>query len=225
MDINSLKEWLRPEHIVRVGGTALIMGVIFAETGLLIGFFFPGDSLLFTAGLLAAIPGPDGNPVLNVNIYLLLAGVFVAAVIGNTVGYFVGKTLGPRLFTKEDSLLFKKKYLDMIRSFYERYGRLAIIAGRFLPIIRTFVPVLAGAIKLDFVRFTMYNIIGGLAWTASFILLGYFLGASFPGPITKNLDYIVIFLIIITILPVIRTYRKERRRHLESQKATGDSQQ
>ncbi len=217
MDFNSLKEWVRPEHIVKVGGAALVMGVIFAETGLLIGFFFPGDSLLFTAGLLAAIPGPDGfTPVLDINIYLLLAGVFAAAVIGNTVGYFVGKTLGPRLFTKEDSLLFKKQYLDMTRSFYEKYGRLAIIAGRFLPIIRTFVPVLAGAIKLDFVRFTIYNIVGALAWTASFILLGYFLGASFPGPITKNLDYIVIVLIVITIIPVIRTYRKERKRHLKS---------
>ena len=226
MDINSLKEWLRPEHIVKVGGVALIMGVIFAETGLLIGFFFPGDSLLFTAGLLAAIPGPDGvTPVLDVNIYLLLGGVFIAAIIGNTVGYFVGKTLGPRLFKKEDSLLFKKKYLDMTKSFYERYGRLAIIAGRFLPIIRTFVPVLAGAIKLDFMRFTIYNILGGLAWTASFILLGYFLGASFPGPITKNLDYIVIFLIIITILPVIRTYRRERKRHLDSQQSTDSSQE
>jgi len=224
MDISSLKEWLRPEHIVRVGGLALIMAVIFAETGLLIGFFFPGDSLLFTAGLLAAIPGPDGiTPVLPVNIYLLLGGVFFAAIIGNTVGYFVGWTLGPRLFTKEDSLLFKKRYLDMTRSFYERYGRLAIIAGRFLPIIRTFVPVLAGAIKLDFIRFTIYNIIGGLAWTASFILLGYFLGASFPGPITKNLDYIVIVLIIITIIPVIRTYRKERRRHLNSQQPSDNS--
>ncbi len=224
MDFNSLKEWLRPEHIVKVGGAALVMGVIFAETGLLIGFFFPGDSLLFTAGLLAAIPGPDGiTPVLDVNIYLLLAGVFGAAVIGNTVGYFVGKTLGPRLFAKEDSLLFKKKYLDMTQNFYDKYGRLAIIAGRFLPIIRTFVPVLAGAIKLDFIRFTIYNIVGALAWTASFILLGYFLGASFPGPITKNLDYIVILLIIITIIPVIRTYRKERRRHLDSQQGTENS--
>ena len=150
-------------------------------------------------------------------------GVFIAAIIGNTVGYFVGKTLGPRLFKKEDSLLFKKKYLDMTKSFYERYGRLAIIAGRFLPIIRTFVPVLAGAIKLDFMRFTLYNIAGGLAWTASFILLGYFLGASFPGPITKNLDYIVILLIVITIIPVIRTYRRERKRHLNSQQGTENS--
>ena len=210
MDFNSLKEWIRPEHIVKVGGAALVMGVIFAETGLLVGFFFPGDSLLFTAGLLA------GTHFLDINIFVLLGGVFLAAVIGNTVGYFVGQTLGPRLFNKEDSLLFKKKYLDMTRSFYERYGRLAIIAGRFLPIIRTFVPVLAGAIKLDFFRFTIYNIVGALAWTASFILLGYFLGASFPGPITKNLDYIVIFLIIITIIPVIRTYNKERKRHLKT---------
>ena len=210
MDFNSLKEWIRPEHIVKVGGAALVMGVIFAETGLLVGFFFPGDSLLFTAGLLT------GTHFLDINIFVLLGGVFLAAVIGNTVGYFVGQTLGPRLFNKEDSLLFKKKYLDMTRSFYERYGRLAIIAGRFLPIIRTFVPVLAGAIKLDLFRFTIYNIVGALAWTASFILLGYFLGASFPGPITKNLDYIVIFLIIITIIPVIRTYNKERKRHLKT---------
>lgn len=117
MDFNSLKEWIRPEHIVKVGGAALVMGVIFAETGLLVGFFFPGDSLLFTAGLLT------GTHFLDINIFVLLGGVFLAAVIGNTVGYFVGQTLGPRLFNKEDSLLFKKKYLDMTRSFYERYGR------------------------------------------------------------------------------------------------------
>jgi membrane-associated protein len=211
MDFNSLKDWIKPEHIINVGGAFLVMAVIFAETGLLVGFFFPGDSLLFTAGLLV------GTGKMDFNIILLLLGAFLAAFIGNTVGYFVGKTFGPRLFKKEDSLLFKKKYLDMTQNFYERYGKMAIIAGRFLPIIRTFVPVLAGAIKLDFGKFTVYNILGGGAWTASFILLGYFLGTKFPGPITKNLDYIVIGLIIITIIPVIRTYFRERKRHLNEQ--------
>jgi membrane-associated protein len=209
MDIHALLQWLKPEHIIQVGGEwapYIVMAVIFAETGLLVGFFFPGDSLLFTAGLLV------GTGDIKFNIVLLLVGVLAAAILGNTTGYLFGKSVGPRLFKKEDSLLFKKKYLDMTQNFYERHGKLAIIAGRFLPIIRTFVPVLAGAIKLDFGKFTTYNIIGGLAWTASFILLGYFLGARFPGPIKENLDYIVIGLIIITIIPVIRTYIKEKRR-------------
>jgi len=211
MDIHALLQWLKPEHIIQIGGEwapYVVMAVIFAETGLLIGFFFPGDSLLFTAGLLI------GTHDIHYNIGLFCIGVFLAAVLGNTTGYQVGKALGPRLFKREDSLLFKKKYLDMTQNFYEKYGRMAIIAGRFLPIIRTFVPVLAGAIKLDFSKFTLYNIIGGAAWTASFTLIGYFLGAKFPGPIKNNLDYIVIFLIIITIIPVIRTYLKERKRHL-----------
>jgi len=214
MDIHAILQWLKPEHIIEFGGAwapYVVMAVIFAETGLLIGFFFPGDSLLFTAGLLI------GTHDIHYNIILFLIGVFIAAVAGNTTGYQVGKALGPRLFKREDSFLFKKKYLDMTQNFYEKYGRMAVIAGRFLPIIRTFVPVLAGAIKLDFGKFTLYNIIGGAAWTTSFILLGYFLGAKFPGPIKNNLDYIVIFLIVITIIPVIRTYLKERKRHIASQ--------
>jgi membrane-associated protein len=214
MDLNSLKDWIKPEQIIKVAGDLApiaVMAVIFAETGLLIGFFFPGDSLLFTAGLLV------GTGDLDCNIFLLLAGVFLAAVIGNTVGYWFGRSVGPRLFKKEESLFFKKKYLDMTQNFYEKYGKTAIIAGRFLPIIRTFVPVLAGAIKLNFARFTLYNIVGGLAWTASFILLGYFLGAKFPGPIKNNLDFIVIGLIIITIIPVIRTYLREKKRHAAEQ--------
>jgi membrane-associated protein len=209
MNVHDLLQWMKPEHIISVGGAwapYIVMAVIFAETGLLIGFFFPGDSLLFTVGLLI------GTGKIDFNIVVLLVGVFLAAVIGNTVGYLFGKNVGPRLFKKEDSWLFKKKYLDMTQSFYERHGRMAIIAGRFLPIIRTFVPVLAGAIKLDFKKFTFYNLIGGLAWTASFILLGYFLGGLFPDTITKNLDYIVIGLIVITIIPVIRTYLRERKR-------------
>jgi len=212
MDFHTLKEWLKPEHIVRFGGAwgpYVVMAVIFAETGLLVGFFFPGDSLLFTAGLFVGM-GPVAG--IDFNIVLLLLGVFLAAVIGNTVGYLFGRSVGPALFKREDSLIFKKKYLEMTQSFYEKNGKMAIIAGRFLPIIRTFVPVLAGAIKLDFWRFTVYNIIGAGAWTGSFILLGYFLGAKFPGPIKDNLDFIVIALIIITIIPVVRTYMKERKK-------------
>jgi membrane-associated protein len=219
MDLNSLKDWIKPEQIIKVAGDlapVAVMAVIFAETGLLIGFFFPGDSLLFTAGLLV------GTGDLDCNIFLLLAGVFLAAVIGNTVGYWFGRSVGPRLFKKEESLFFKKRYLDMTQNFYEKYGKTAIIAGRFLPIIRTFVPVLAGAIKLNFAKFTLYNIIGGLAWTASFILLGYFLGAKFPGPIKNNLDFIVIGLIIITIIPVIRTYLREKKRHAAEQQGKGE---
>jgi membrane-associated protein len=216
MDIHSLKEIVKPENIVKFGGDwgpFVVMAVIFAETGLLVGFFFPGDSLLFTAGLFVGMGAKGG---IEFNIIGLLIGVFLAAVIGNTVGYLFGRSVGPALFKRDDSLIFKKKYLEMTRNFYEKNGRMAIILGRFLPIIRTFVPVLAGAIKLDFWRFTLYNVIGGAAWTASFILIGYFLGARFPGPIKDNLDFIVIALIVITIIPVIRTFLKERKKGKEA---------
>jgi membrane-associated protein len=202
---HNLKDLIRPEHLLNTGGPIVLLLVIFAETGLFFGFFFPGDSLLFTAGLLC------GTNDFKFNIVLLVVSVFGAAVLGNTVGYWFGYRVGPRLFKRDDSLIFKKKYLDMTQSFYDRYGKVAVIAGRFLPIIRTFVPILAGAIKLDFKKFMLYNIIGAAAWVSSFILLGYFLGAYVKG-VKDNLDYIVIGLVIITIIPVIRTYFKEKRR-------------
>lgn len=210
--IEFFKHATNPEHIIATGGIFLLIAIIFAETGLFFGFFFPGDSLLFTAGLLC------GSGVLDVNIFFLLTTVSLAGIIGNFVGYFFGRTVGARLFNKEDSLIFKKKYMTMTENFYQRHGAMALIGGRFLPIIRTFVPILAGMIKLDFKKFVLYNILGAILWVFSFTLAGFSLVKIFPD-ITKYLHYIIIGLIIITLIPVIKTYLKERKLHAETEKA------
>ncbi|MCC7303734.1 MAG: VTT domain-containing protein [Bacteroidia bacterium] len=199
-----LKELINPETIIHKGGLVLLLFVIFAETGLFVGFFLPGDSLVFVSGLLCA----SQPELLGVSIYVLLPCMMAAAIIGNIAGYWFGYRVGPPLFKRDDSLIFKKKYLEVTRSFYQRHGAKALILGRFLPIIRTFAPILAGVIRVNFARFTFYNISGAVAWIGSIGITGYLLG-DVPA-VRENLEYILIFLIIITIIPVIRTYRKER---------------
>ncbi|TND10674.1 MAG: hypothetical protein FD123_316 [Bacteroidetes bacterium] len=198
-----LKELTNPESIIRYGGLALLLFVVFAETGLLIGFFLPGDSLIFISGMMCA------RGIIDTPVYILIPLVILAAVTGNIAGYWFGRRVGPALFKRDDSLIFKKRYIETTRSFYERHGGKALILGRFLPIIRTFAPILAGVIRLDFRKFMWYNVAGAVLWITSFTLLGYFLG-NIPW-VQKNLGYIVIFLIIITLVPVIQTWRKERK--------------
>ena len=201
-----LKQLTNPESIIQYGGLALLLFVVFAETGLLIGFFLPGDSLIFISGLICATR-PD---LLEVNIFSLLSLMAASAIIGNIAGYAFGRKVGPSLFRREDSLLFKKKYLEVTQSFYERHGGKALIMGRFLPIIRTFAPILAGVIKVEFGKFMLYNVIGAVLWIGSLGSIGYFLGSTYPW-VQDYLGYIVIFLIVITLIPVVRTWRKERR--------------
>lgn len=141
----------------------------------------------------------------------------LAAVIGNVAGYAFGRKVGPALFRREDSLLFKKRYLTVTQSFYARHGGKALIMGRFLPIIRTFAPILAGVIKVDFGKFMLYNVIGAVLWIGSLGSLGYYLGATYPW-IKDYLGYIVIFLIVITLIPVVRTWRKERNLYRDQEK-------
>jgi membrane-associated protein len=200
-----LKNLTNPESIVKLG-LPLLLFVIFAETGLLIGFFLPGDSLVFISGLLCAT-----NPnLLNVNITALILLMSLAAIVGNTFGYYFGKKVGEGLYNRKDSLLFKKRHLETTRSFYEKHGGKTLFLGRFLPIIRTFAPILAGIIKIDWKKFMLYNIAGAIAWIGSVAGVGYFLGARFPA--TKDyLGYIVIGLIVITSIPVLVTYFKERK--------------
>ncbi len=201
-----LKQLTNPESIIKYGGLALLLFVVFAETGLLIGFFLPGDSLIFISGLLCAT-SPE---LLGVEIFPLIIFISLAAIIGNIVGYYFGWKVGTPLFDKPDSLIFKKKYLETTREFYNRHGGKTLIMGRFLPIIRTFAPILAGVIKIDFKLFMLYNIVGAFAWIGSLASIGYFLGSRFP--FVKNyLGYIVIFLIVITAIPVYRTYQKEKK--------------
>jgi membrane-associated protein len=197
------KELTNPESIINYGGLALLLTVVFAETGLLVGFFLPGDSLLFTAGLLC------GTGIFRTSIEELLFGLCIAGILGNTVGYWFGKRVGEMLFKKEDSLIFKKKYVSMTDDFYKRHGGKTLILGRFLPIIRTFAPILAGAIKIEFKKFMLYNLIGCVAWVFSLTLIGYYLGREYP-QVKEYLEYIVIGLIIVTTIPVAVKYFEKK---------------
>lgn len=200
-----VKTLLNPQSIIHYGGLALLLFIVFAETGLFFGFFLPGDSLLFVAGLMC------GTPIFDVNIYMLLTSVITAGILGNFVGYYFGKKTGPVLFRRDDSFFFKKKHVKAAEEFYNRYGGTAIVLGRFIPIIRTFVPIMAGVVNLDFKKFVVYNVLGCIAWVVSMVLSGYFLGRLFPS-LQHNLEYIVITIILVSMIPVVLTYIKEHRR-------------
>jgi membrane-associated protein len=186
------------QGLVRIGGLALIAGVVFAETGLLVGFFLPGDSLLVTAGLYCTSANPDQAPLLN--IVTLNLAVMAAAIIGDTVGYWIGAKAGPAIFTREKSLLFSKKHLLRTKDFYERHGGKTIIIARFLPFLRTFAPVVAGVGKMSYRRFVSFNIFGGIGWVPSMTMLGFTLGKIYP-PITKQIDKVIIVIIFVSLLP------------------------
>lgn len=199
-----IKELTNPESIIRYGGIALLILVIFAETGLMAGFFLPGDSLVFVAGLIC---GTEPH-LMEISILTLALSLSIAAICGNLVGYFFGKKIGPALFTKDDNLIFKKRYVDITKSFYEKHGGKSLILGRFLPIIRTFAPILAGMIKMEFKKFFLYSVAGAILWIGSLSILGYYLGRI--NLVKENLDWIIISLVILTSIPVIQTWRKEK---------------
>ncbi len=201
-----LKQLTDPQSILHYGGLWLLLFVVFAETGLLIGFFLPGDSLIFISGLLCATK-PD---LLDVSLPVLLILLTLSAVVGNIVGYWFGKKAGESLYTKKDSFFFRKSHLTATKTFYDKHGGKTLILGRFLPVIRTFAPVLAGVIKVDFKKFMCYNVIGALSWIGSICTIGYFLGINFPW-IENYLGYIIITLIIITSIPVVMTYIKQNK--------------
>jgi membrane-associated protein len=203
--IDFLKQLTDPHSIIMYGGLALLLFVVFAETGLLIGFFLPGDSLIFISGMIC-VSKPE---LLGVNLPGLIISLSAAAILGNITGYWFGYKVGPPLFKREDSLIFKKRYLETTKSFYEKNGGKTLIIGRFLPIIRTFAPILAGVIRIDFKKFMLYNVVGALAWIGSLCSIGYYLGTY--KWVQDNIGYIVISLIIITAIPVIATYFRERR--------------
>jgi len=200
-----LKELVDPKSSLH-WGFPLFLFVIFAETVLFFGFFLPGDSLFFISGFFCATK-PE---LIGVNIVVLILLMIAAAVLGNIVGYLFGKRFGKNLFKKEDTFFFKKRHLIATQDFYEKHGRKTLIMGRFLPYVRTFAPILAGIINLDFNKFMLYNVIGAFAWIGAIASIGYFLGSKFPA--TDNyLGYIVIGLIVITTLPVAITYLKNRK--------------
>lgn len=203
--LDFLKQLTDPESIIAYGGLALLLFVVFAETGLLIGFFLPGDSLIFISGLICRTK----PQLLDVHISVLIILLIAAAVLGNIAGYWFGYKVGPPLFERKDSWIFKKRYLETTTAFYTKNGGKTLIMGRFLPIIRTFAPILAGIIKIPFPKFMFYNIVGATAWIMSLGLAGYFLGQI--KWVQHNIGYIVIFLIVITLIPVATAWIRGKK--------------
>ena len=199
------------EFIVTIGYIGLF-AVIFAETGLFLGFFLPGDSLLFVAGLLAS------GGVLSLPALLMI--VFTAAVLGNVVGYMFGLRMGTSLFKREDSLLFKKSHVQKAEDFFNRYGAKTIVLARFMPIVRTFAPILAGVGRMNFREFFFYNVICGFLWSFGLLLGGFFLGQAVPD-VDRYILPIVIVIIILSFFPGVLKYRQEKKRMAEMQMNNG----
>jgi membrane-associated protein len=194
------------ETLVRVGGLAAMTAIVFAETGLLIGFFLPGDSLLVTAGVFAAAG--------KLNVWHVLGLLSVAAIVGDTVGYWFGRRVGEALFKRPKSLLFNPDHLRRAHDFYEKHGGKTIIIARFMPIIRTFAPIVAGMGKMDYKRFVSFNVFGGIFWVLSMTGIGYFLG-RIPG-VREHIEIVIVIVVFLSILPGIiaflREWRKKKRR-------------
>ena len=205
--VQALHQLYDLEGVVRWGGLLMLTTIIFAETGLLIGFFLPGDSLLVTAGLLAS----PGQRLMNIGAMAVILPI--AAIAGNSCGYYVGKATGPRLFRREDSLLFNKKHLYRAHALYEKHGGKTLVIARFMPIVRTFVPVVAGMAAMDFAPFTLYNVIGGVLWILSMLFLGYFIG-DIPW-VRQNVEKVILIVIFLSILPGIIEYVRSRGRETE----------
>jgi len=191
------------DALIRWGGYALLVAIVFTETGLLVGFFLPGDSLLITAGLVAAAGG--------LNIWWLNLLLAVAAIVGDNVGYAIGARIGPRLFTRPKSLLFNPDHVRRTREFYARHGAKTIVIARFVPIIRTFAPVVAGVGQMAYRRFVFYNIFGGVGWVASMTWAGYLLGQAIPN-IADHIHVVVIIVVILSVIPIVLEIVRERRR-------------
>lgn len=205
-------------HLVQAGGYIGVTSIIFAETGLLIGFFLPGDSLLVTAGLLSS------QPVFGLDLYWLGAILTMAAILGNTVGYWIGFYSGPRLFTRDESMLFRKKHLLAAHAFYERHGGKTLVIARFMPIVRTFVPVVAGFARMDFKRYTAYNVLGAVLWIWSMLLIGFVLGRYIPG-VERHIEKVILLVIFVSLLPGIISWYRGRSKNdaVDAPSPTGDA--
>lgn len=210
---HNFKEYLNPKIIIETmlgkGGIFVYVGlvfIVFAETGLAVGFFLPGDSLLVVAGLFAATG--------KLNVAVLLSSLFVAAVVGDAVGYYTGAKMGPKLFRRQKSLLFRPSHLQRAHDFYEKYGGKTIIIARFVPIVRTFAPIVAGAAQMPYRKFVVFNVVGGFLWVFSMVLLGYYLGTLLRDKLGINLDehieWVVIIVVFLSLTPPIYEYLKSR---------------
>jgi membrane-associated protein len=193
-----------PNQLLRSVGLFGLFLVVFAESGLFIGFFLPGDSLLFTAGLLSATTN------LLAPLPVILLGCTIAAIVGDQVGYLFGKRFGPRLFSQPDSRFLKRKHLERAEAFFERHGSKTVVLARFVPVVRTFTPIVAGASRMHWRTFTIYNVIGGTAWVVTIATLGWALGTRYPG-IAGSLDIAILVIVAISLIPLGIEYLRHRR--------------
>jgi membrane-associated protein len=189
------------DEIIIWGGYIGLFAIIFSETGLFVGFFLPGDSLLVTAGLFAARG--------ELNIFLLIPLLIVAAISGNTTGYTIGRKAGEMLFNKPQSRLFRRDHLMKTKAFYEKYGGITIVMAQFMPFARTFAPPVAGVAEMPYRRFALFNITGAIFWIVSMTCIGYFLGRSIPG-IEKHIEYVIAVVVFVSILPMLIKYLQHR---------------
>jgi len=187
------------------GGIPVMLAIVFSETGLLVGFFLPGDSVLFIAGFLASPAGGHTLPILWLNVVLM-----AAAILGDSVGYWIGNRAGPAIFNRPQSRFFRRDHLLAAHAFYEKHGGKTIILARFMPFVRTFAPVVAGAASMSYRKFIFYNVFGGIGWVFSMTMLGYFLGQV--GWIQKNLEKVAIILILLSVSPMFFHWLSHRRR-------------
>lgn len=191
------------DDLVRWGGYLILVAIVFTETGLLIGFFLPGDSLLITAGLVAGAGG--------LNIWWLNVLLMAAAIVGDSTGYAIGFKTGPRIFTREDSRFWSRRHLIRTREFYARYGGKTIVLARFIPIIRTFAPLVAGVGQMAYRRFLFYNVFGGIGWVASLTWAGFLLGHTIPN-ISQHIHIVVAVVVVLSVLPIVREVIKARQK-------------
>ena len=209
--------FLDPERILRTGGLALLAFIVFAESGLLVGFFLPGDSLLFIAGFLASEAGGHVLPPLP---WVLLV-TFVAAVVGDQVGFLFGRKVGPALFHRPDSRFFRQSNVEKAHAYFEKYGPKTIVLARFVPIVRTFAPVVAGVADMNYRTFVTYNVVGGLLWAVGVTTLGYFLGEI--DVVKENIEIAIIVIVVVSVMPVVIEVWRHWRAARKTQASPVDS--
>jgi membrane-associated protein len=200
--VESFWDLFKPQELIEFGGFALVLIIIFLENGVFFGFFLPGDSLLFAAGLLC-------NTILKITLSKLIIGIALAAIAGYYFGYWFGWKTGSNIYNRKESIFFKKKYIETAEEFYKKYGGIALVLGRFLPIVRTFAPILAGIVKVNSFIFLMYNIAGAILWPLVICSAGYYVGKIFPNAI-DYLNYIIILFILVTSIPIIQSFTKKK---------------
>jgi membrane-associated protein len=190
------------KELIRSGGAPLVCTIVFIETGFFVGFFLPGDSLLVTAGIFSSAG--------VIPLHWLLAPVMLCAIVGDQIGYWIGRAAGPALYRREDSLFFRRSHLQRAHEFYEKYGGRAVIFARFVPIVRTFCPPVAGAARMPYSRYLIFDIFGGVLWVGAMILGGYFLGRSVPN-IGQRIHYVIAVVVVLSLLPAVISILRARR--------------